>query len=175
MPFLLPNQQRQSTEEPRNENIYHSKAICTSKIIVIMIKIKNNQGTKNKHKMSQTPTYWPLLQGKLGKPVLGFLKKQERWWDGSYISWTICKSFAPCSRQIIVPSHQWFSDHFNFLYILQKVLQWFDAVGSVAGRASGLHKTEWWGAGIFICLKRGENDLHMVQLMPLPHHHLLLL
>jgi len=28
-------------------------------------------------------------------------------------------------------------------------------------------KTEWWGAGMVICLERGE-DLHMVQLMPLP-------
>ena len=25
-----------------------------------------------------------------------------------------------------------------------------------------------------ICLERGANDLHMVQLMPLPRHHLLL-
>ena len=25
-----------------------------------------------------------------------------------------------------------------------------------------------------ICLERGANDLHMVQLMPLPHRHLLL-
>jgi len=28
-------------------------------------------------------------------------------------------------------------------------------------------KTEWWGAGMVICLERGE-DLHMAQLMPLP-------
>ena len=27
--------------------------------------------------------------------------------------------------------------------------------------------TEWWGAGVVICLQRGA-DLHMVQLMPLP-------
>ena len=27
---------------------------------------------------------------------------------------------------------------------------------------------DWWGASIAICLKRGANDLHMVQLMPLP-------
>ena len=27
--------------------------------------------------------------------------------------------------------------------------------------------TEWWGAGVFICLERGA-DLHMAQLMPLP-------
>ena len=29
-------------------------------------------------------------------------------------------------------------------------------------------KTEWWGTGVVICLERGANDLHMVQLMPLP-------
>jgi len=46
-------------------------------------------------------------------------------------------------------------------------LQCFDAVGWVAGRASGLLKTEWWGAGVVICLERGA-DFHMAQLMPLP-------
>ena len=38
-------------------------------------------------------------------------------------------------------------------------LQCFDAVGWAAGRASGLQKTEWWGAGVVICLERGA-DLH---------------
>ena len=33
---------------------------------------------------------------------------------------------------------------------------------------------EWWGNGVVICLERGANDLHMVQLMPLTTHHLLL-
>jgi len=28
-------------------------------------------------------------------------------------------------------------------------------------------KTEWWGAVVFICLKRSA-DLHMTELMPLP-------
>jgi len=28
-------------------------------------------------------------------------------------------------------------------------------------------KTEWWGTGMVICLERGADDLHMVQLMPL--------
>ena len=46
-------------------------------------------------------------------------------------------------------------------------LQCFDAVGWAAGRASGLQKTEWWGAGVVICLERGAH-LHMVQLVPLP-------
>ena len=46
-------------------------------------------------------------------------------------------------------------------------LQCFGAVGWAAGRASGLLKTEWWGAGMVICLEWGA-DLHMAQLMPLP-------
>jgi len=28
-------------------------------------------------------------------------------------------------------------------------------------------KTEWWGAGVVLCLERGA-DLHMAQLIPLP-------
>ena len=39
--------------------------------------------------------------------------------------------------------------------------------GWSAGRASGLWKTDWWGAGMAICLERNA-DLHMAQLMPLP-------
>ena len=33
-------------------------------------------------------------------------------------------------------------------------------------------KSQWWGTGVIICLEQGANDLHMVQLMPLPPHHL---
>ena len=29
-------------------------------------------------------------------------------------------------------------------------------------------KNEWWGVGVVICLERGADCLHMVQLMPLP-------
>jgi len=39
-------------------------------------------------------------------------------------------------------------------------------VGWAAGRASDLLKTEWWGAGVVICLEQGA-DLHVAQLMPL--------
>jgi len=46
-------------------------------------------------------------------------------------------------------------------------LQCFDAVGWAAERASGLQKTEWWGAGVVMCLGQGA-DLHMALLMPLP-------
>jgi len=40
----------------------------------------------------------------------------------------------------------------------------------LVGRQEGhpaCEKTEWWGAGMAICLERGV-DLHMAQLMPLP-------
>ena len=33
-------------------------------------------------------------------------------------------------------------------------------------------KTEWCGAGMVMVMKRSANDLHMVQLMPLPPLHL---
>jgi len=36
-----------------------------------------------------------------------------------------------------------------------------------AGVIQPLKKTEWWGAGVVICLEQGAN-LHMAQLMPLP-------
>jgi len=41
--------------------------------------------------------------------------------------------------------------------------QCFDTVGCTSGRASSLWK--WWG--VVICLERGADCLHMVQLMPL--------
>jgi len=41
-----------------------------------------------------------------------------------------------------------------------KCLQCFDAAGWTAGRASGLQKTEWWDAGVVICLGQ-DADLHI--------------
>jgi len=46
----------------------------------------------------------------------------------------------------------------------------FSALTLLVGRQEGLlacKKTDWWGAGVVICLERGA-DLHMAQLMPLP-------
>jgi len=46
----------------------------------------------------------------------------------------------------------------------------FSASTLLVGRQEGhpaCKKTEWWGAGVVICLQRGA-DLHMAQLMPLP-------
>jgi len=39
------------------------------------------------------------------------------------------------------------------LFIIIIIIQCFDAVGWAAGRASGNIKTEWWGAGMVICLE----------------------
>ena len=44
------------------------------------------------------------------------------------------------------------------------------ALTLLVGRQEGhpaCKKTEWWGAGVVICLERGA-VLHMAQLMPLP-------
>jgi len=46
----------------------------------------------------------------------------------------------------------------------------FSALLLLVGRQEGhpaCKKTEWWGAGVVICLERGA-DLHMAQLMTLP-------
>jgi len=46
----------------------------------------------------------------------------------------------------------------------------FSALTLLVGRQEGhpaCRKTEWWVAGVVICLERGA-DLHMAQLMPLP-------
>ena len=50
--------------------------------------------------------------------------------------------------------------------------QWnaFSALTLLVGRQEGhpaCKKTEWWDAGVVICLEQGA-DLHMAQLMPLP-------
>ena len=46
----------------------------------------------------------------------------------------------------------------------------FSALTMLVGRQEGhqaCKKTEWWGAGVVICLERGAY-LHMAQQMPLP-------
>jgi len=45
----------------------------------------------------------------------------------------------------------------------------FSALTPLVGGRNGIRpvKTEWWGAGVVICLERGAN-LHMAPLMSLP-------
>jgi len=42
----------------------------------------------------------------------------------------------------------------------------FSALTLLVGRQEGPVKTEWWDAGVVMCLGQGA-DLHMAQLMPL--------
>jgi len=56
------------------------------------------------------------------------------------------------------------------MVLLVFLLQAFSALTLLVGRQEGhpaCKKTEWWGAGMVICLELGA-DLHMAQLMPLP-------
>jgi len=84
--------------------------------------------------------------------------------------WYYIRTFVWCVHQwyfIIIMSLKTCLHIITLLIILRFCLQCFDAVGWAAGRASGLLKTEWWGAGVVICLERGA-DLHTAQLMQLP-------
>jgi len=47
--------------------------------------------------------------------------------------------------------------------------QCFSALRCWLGGRKGIRpvKTEWWGAGVVVCLEQGA-DLHKAQLMPLP-------
>jgi len=57
---------------------------------------------------------------------------------------------------------------YSFAVSLLICFQCLGTVGWAAGRASApVIKTEWWGAGMVICLELGA-DLHMAQQMPLP-------
>jgi len=53
---------------------------------------------------------------------------------------------------------------------VNSVFNAFSALMLLVGRQEGhpiCKKTEWWGAGMIICLEQGA-DLHTAQLMPLP-------
>jgi len=67
-----------------------------------------------------------------------------------------CKSRCACQRN---PNH-----------FFKTVIQVTSALTLLVGRQEGhpaCKKTEWWGAGMLICLERCA-DFHMAQLMPLP-------
>ena len=90
---------------------------------------------------------------------------------------TICEQFmslivrtcihCKLSWQLFYVCWQFSFFHIEYFYLLSYVsfcLQCFNAVGWVAGRASGL---VGWGPGKVICLER-DAHLHMAQPMPLP-------
>jgi len=81
---------------------------------------------------------------------------------GGYCWCNVLIPTCPCWQQ---PAYLDYAEDAGVLHILtlSLCLQCFDAVGW----APACKKTEWWGAGVVICLERGA-DMHMAQLMPLP-------
>jgi len=69
--------------------------------------------------------------------------------------------------------HKWVQ--LSIIKLLWKLIA-FSALTRLVGWQEGhlACKTEWWATGMVFCQERGANDLYMVQLMPLPPHHLLL-
>ena len=59
----------------------------------------------------------------------------------------------------------------NFYRLDSQTVLWHCWLG--ARKSTRPVKIEWWGVGVDICLERGADCLHMVQLMPLHPHHLL--
>jgi len=59
----------------------------------------------------------------------------------------VSKHWTSCAYQLFA--------FFVFFLALTFCLQWFDTLGWVSGRASGLYKIEWWGAGVVIRVPTG--------------------
>jgi len=63
--------------------------------------------------------------------------------------------------------------HFDAFPVSEFLLDYFVAFSALTLLVerreghSACKKTEWWGGGVLICLKRGA-DLHFARLMPLP-------
>ena len=91
---------------------------------------------------------------------------------------TLCQSFNQHTDYMTLQKQSWLKccETF-FLQLTVRKSFAFSALTLLVGRQEGhpaCKKTEWWGTGMVICLKWGASDLHIVQLMPLPPHHLLL-
>ena len=97
-------------------------------------------------------------------------------------SWCHCHSLSLASvkSRLVLPFWYrltWAVPDKGLINVCYFLLSWailifstFSALTLSVGRQEGhpaCKKTEWWGAGVVICLERGA-DLHMAQPMPLP-------
>jgi len=76
----------------------------------------------------------------------------------------------PVFNHFIIFSCSHFASSYIFSHFSALVVLAFSALMLLVGQQEGhpaCKKTEWWGAGMVICLELGA-DLHMAQLMPLP-------
>ena len=77
---------------------------------------------------------------------------------------------TPTCRRVISPHRSCNGLFLPVLLIILRYFAAFSALTLLVGWQEGhpaCRKTEWWGAGVVICLERGA-DLHMAQLMALP-------
>jgi len=85
--------------------------------------------------------------------------------------WSVVLTKEPDLDWVKVNHHAKYLDQMSFF---PKVIvcwhHWLGILKSIQPVTTWVH--EYLGAGIVICLQQGANDLHMVQLMPLPPHHL---
>ena len=85
------------------------------------------------------------------------------------LQWFICLRAHGQDREMSTPPRLSCGVSPIYLYLMGWVYA-FSALTLLVWRQEGhsaCKKTEWWGAGMVICLERGA-DLHMAQLMPLP-------
>ena len=128
MPFLPPNQQRQSTEGIKRGNCFfldsstrtgtlqEQKLWPTSQGIYLMgLSYINQYCSPNAHPFNGSfSTTTQVSQYQKGKTNLDFTEARDSEW-GSGISWAICKS-APCSRQITTPApHRFYRPKCTFI------------------------------------------------------------
>ena len=73
-----------------------------------------------------------------------------------------------CSTLLYRSKVKWSDCWFVQCFIVPFCLQWFDSAGWGVRKSIRPVQIEWWGVGVVICLERGADCLHMVQLMPLP-------
>ena len=162
MPFLPPNQQRQSTEG--------TSVVAILTTVQVNNKIICYNSNNNNHRFTA------IIQVFILHYVL------IKWWcyfggdDWSLFAVEYCLCFAMIVWSSDGSCKEWYcldhiasmTDTLLFAVISSVCLQCFDTVDCASGRASGLYKFEWWGVGVVICLDWGAGCLHMVQLMPLP-------
>ena len=109
----------------------------------------------------------------LFKAAVHFLSQQHKHYKNVLVK-CMCRYgfFFACIRRsvfltvLLILLDDWHNlfTYFLFTSILEPSVLWRCWLGGRKGIRPV--KTEWWGAGIFICLERGA-DLHMAQLMPL--------
>jgi len=145
------------------------------KVVVVDVEINLQTGYIFCFRLSVLTNGWVWVQGSFVRWVICKVK----WWSEQCPSlwrWTKASEwlFHACASSALVLTllAGWHRGH-----LTHKILCFLSQISSLPsvlwrcglGGRKGIRpaKTEWWGAGMVVCLERGA-DLHMTQLMPLP-------